>query len=122
MRLRDTFARQPAAVWTSCYRTVSGTALGGIHFKPVNDSVLFAPGESRKEVTVTEIGCAKEYTSQDNEKYPATAYQCEGRTYYLQVYKVEGKIAAILEDGMGKRLMPLDKMYKVSRAKLTVRM
>lgn len=104
---------------TVYYRTVSGTALGGIHFKPVNDSVLFAPGESRKEVTVTEIGCAQEYTSQDNEKYPATAYQCEGRTYYLQVYKVEGKIAAILEDGMGKRLMPLDKMYKVSRAKLT---
>ncbi len=70
---------------TVYYRTINGTAVGGTHFQHENGSITFADGEYSKTISVSVNGVSQQYGS-----YPATAYQNADRSFYLEVYKVDG--------------------------------
>ncbi|MDN5298757.1 MAG: hypothetical protein PWP51_1310 [Clostridiales bacterium] len=91
------------------YRTVNGTAIGGLHFVHQTGTVEFAEGEYTKNVAVSVNGIARQYSS-----YPATAYQNSARNFYLEVYKVEG--GATLGTAIAEKAIALNSAYQVSAA------
>ena len=63
---------------TVYYRTINGSAVGGIHFQEASGSITFAAGESSKTVTITQLNVA---TSSIN-AYGTSA----NRNFRLQVW------------------------------------
>ncbi|MBS7528303.1 hypothetical protein KHM83_16560, partial [Fusibacter paucivorans] len=91
------------------YRTVNGTAIGGLHFVHQTGTVEFAEGEYTKNVVISVNGIARQYSS-----YPATVFQNNARNFYLEVYKVEG--GATLGVKVAQKDIALNSAYQVSAA------
>ncbi|MGI6254876.1 MAG: S-layer homology domain-containing protein [Acutalibacter sp.] len=76
---------------TVYYRTVNGSAVGGIHFTHQSGTLNFAPGETSKTITIAEQGVNVPYNGN-----AATGYANDVRTYSVEIYRVDG--GAVIED------------------------
>ncbi len=93
---------------TVSYRTVNGTAIGGIHFQHKLSTITFSDGEDSKVIEVPVYGIAREYGSN-----PATAYQNTQRNFYLEIYKVQGGATINGTASMAKKTIDLDSTKEV---------
>ena len=76
---------------TVSYRTVNGSAVGGVHFTHQNSTLTFAAGETSKTITITEQGVNAIYGGN-----AATGYSNDSRTYSVEIYRVDG--GAVIEN------------------------
>lgn len=67
------------------YRTVNGSAVGGIHFKSESTYLTFRAGETSKKIWITENGVNAASSGK-----PATAYTNADRVYWVELYRVTG--------------------------------
>ncbi len=97
------------------YRTVNGSAVGGVHFTHKAGTVIFEQGVSSMTITISEKGVAQQYGGT-----AATKYSNADRTYQVEIYRVEG--GGRLSGGTGSdsrtiatRTMSKDANYAVDR-------
>ena len=85
---------------TVYFRTVNGSAVGGLHFTHQNGTLTFAAGETSQTITITEQGVNATYGSN-----AATGYSNDSRTYSVEIYRVDG--GAVIEGNrdVAKRTM-----------------
>ncbi len=69
------------------YRTVSQSAIEGVHYEGGCGSLTFAAGETQKTVTVTEYGSTPE---QFYGNHTSTGYSNAARTYRFEIYQISG--------------------------------
>lgn len=67
------------------YRTVNGSAVGGVHFSHKAGTLIFEQGVSSLTITISEQGVAQQYGNN-----AATKYSNADRTYQVELYRVEG--------------------------------
>lgn len=96
------------------YRTVNGSAVGGVHFKHQEGAVYFKEGETSKTVTVTELGVTNAYQSK-----AGTKYSNADRTYSLELYRVTGGGTIDQARRSMTRTMAKDSSYTVDRSVYT---
>lgn len=94
---------------TVYYRTVNGSAIGGTHFTHAAGSVVFAKGETTKNVTVTEQSVTTPFKTTE----PATAYSNADRTYQLEIYRVDGGATINANENKATRTMTVGSSYHV---------
>ena len=75
---------------TVYYRTVNGSAVGGVHFEHKSGTLTFADGVTSQTITIPEHGVNA--TCDGN---PATGYSNASRTYSVEIYRVDG--GAVIE-------------------------
>ncbi len=98
-------------VW---YRTVNGSAVGGLHFEHQDEKLIFKDGEidgntnsKSKTITIPEHAVTAIYDSK-----PATAYSNANRTYQVEIYRVDGG-GTPGASARATREMPKDDDYKI---------
>ena len=96
-------------VQTVYYRTVNGSAVGGMHFTHKNGTLTFNAGEKEKTVTITEKTANTAYSGK-----PATAYSNADRTYSVEIYRVTGG-ANLGSTTSAVRTMENSTSYEVAR-------
>ncbi len=89
------------------YRTVNGTAVGNLHFQHQTGTLTFAEGEYSKTVEVPVYGVSVQYGSNT-----ATAFQNNARSFYFEIYKVEG--GATIGTNRAEKTISLDSSMQVS--------
>lgn len=92
------------------YRTVNGSAVGGIHFKSESTYLTFGAGETSKTIWITENGVNAASSGK-----PATAYTNADRVYWVELYRVTGggQLGSTVK---AKRTMTKTSGYKVDRS------
>lgn len=92
------------------YRTVNGSAVGGIHFQSESTYLTFGVGETSKKIWITEKGVNAAFSGK-----PATAYTNADRVYWLELYRVTGggQLGSTVK---AKRTMTKSSGYKVDRS------
>lgn len=92
------------------YRTVNGSAVGGIHFQSESTYLTFGVGETSKKIWITEKGVNAAFSGK-----PATAYTNADRVYWLELYRVTGggQLGSTVK---AKRTMTKTSGYKVDRS------
>lgn len=96
---------------TVYWRTASGSAVAGTHYEAAAGALEFAAGEESKKVSVNELGATRAFGDAAQ-----TAYANADRTYFVEVYRVDGG-ATISPDGKrAERTMSVDGGHKADRA------
>ena len=92
------------------YRTLSGSAISGLHFAGRSSTLTFAEGETTKTIEITERGTNIAFATKS-----ATAYTNADRVYWIELYHVDGggKLGSTTR---AKRSMAKDSSYTVNRA------
>lgn len=95
---------------TVYYRTVNGSAVGGVHFTADSGTVTIPAGQPSATITIQGENAAAVY--QDN---AATAYANADRTYQVEIYRVEG--GATIQGGVSRaeRTLTVDTAHQVDR-------
>lgn len=88
------------------FRTLSGTAISGVHFMPVNNSVVFEETDRMIDIPIEVIGGAEAYGA-----YPATAFQYDDRFFIFSIYRIEGGAGS----GISRAFLDSPKDYLLSK-------
>ena len=99
-------------VQTVYFRTVNGSAVGGVHFTHQNGTLTFAAGETSKTITIAEQGVNAVYGGN-----AATGYSNDSRTYSVEIYRVDG--GAVIENNRAAAKRTMTGNQTVDRSEFT---